>query len=180
MTLGIVLILLGVFASAGAKTSATFSDVRSNSAVEGLGVTIEITDFSVGASQSRVYYPESDALVPEHSFIEADSTVKYLGRTYYRTLRADFYPNYGLVLRPVIITTEVGDLYIHLEYTESMSTSLVEALREETVIPEAVNVSVQTSPLIYVLWTGIAAMFLGIATQLLAELKSATKDVAEK
>lgn len=180
MNLGIILILLGVFVSAGAKTSTTFTDVKLTSPVENLGARIEITDFSVGTSQSWVYYQELDGLVPEHSFLEADSIVEYLGRTYHRTLRADFYPNYGLVLRPVIIPTEIGDLYIHLEYTESISTSLVEALREETILPDTAKISVQTSPLIYLLWTGIAVMVLGIATQLLVELKPVTKDASER
>jgi cytochrome c-type biogenesis protein CcmF len=180
MTLGIVLILLGVFISAGAKTSASFTDVKLNSPVEDLGVRIEVTNLSVGTSQSRVYYQQLDDLIPEYAFLKADSTVKYLGKTYHKTLRADFYPNYGLVLRPLIIPTEIGDLYIHLEYTEEMETSLVEALREETVLPDITNISVQTSPLIYVLWAGIITMVLGITTQLFIELKLSTKDVSHR
>lgn len=171
MHLGVILILLGVFVSAGAKTSTTFTDVRLNSSVEEMGVKLMITDFSVGSSQSRVYHEQLDDLIPEHSFLEADTTVQYLGNTYHRTLRADFYPNYGLVLRPLIISTLTGDLYVHFNYTESMSTSVVEALREETVLPNTVDIMVQTSPLIYLLWAGIGVMFLGIATQLFAEIK---------
>jgi cytochrome c-type biogenesis protein CcmF len=180
MTLGNVLILLGVFISAGAKTSASFADVKLNSPVESLGVRIEIANFSVGTSQSRVFYQELDGLIPEFSFLEADSTINYRGRIYCRTLRADFYPNYGFVLRPVIIPTEIGDLYVHLEYTDSMETSLVEALREETVLPDTANISIQTSPLIYVLWAGIVIMVVGIAVQLFTEFNSSTNDKSHR
>ena len=174
ITLGLVLILLGVFTSAGAKTSGNISDVKLNSPVETLGVTLEVTDFSVGASQSLIYYQELDGLIPEYSFLKVDTTIEYMGETYHRTFQADYYPNYGLVLRPQIIGTLTGDLYIHLDYTENMSTSLVEALRNEIIIPDTVNIAIQTSPLIYILWIGIAVMVLGVATQLLVELKQAT------
>jgi hypothetical protein len=113
-----------------------------------------------------------DGLVPEYSFLAVESTIHYMGRTYHRIFQADYYPNYGLVLRPQVISTEAGDLYMHLEYIASMSTSLVEALRGVIIIPDTVNIMVQTSPLIYLLWTGIAVMVLSIATQLLVELKT--------
>ena len=57
-----------------------------------------------------------------------------------------------------------------------METSLLEALREETVLPDTANISVQTSPLIYVLWAGIVIMVLGIAVQLFTEFNSTTND----
>jgi c-type cytochrome biogenesis protein CcmF len=181
MHLGVILILLGVFVSAGAKTSATFTDVRLNSSMEEMEVELTITDFSVGSSQSQVYYEQLDDLIPEHSFLEAGTTIHYLGRTYHRTLRADFYPNYGLVLRPLIISTVTGDLYMHFDYTEAMSTSLVEALREETALPDNMDIMAQTSPLIYLLWAGIGVMVLGIATQLFAEIKpTGTRDLHQK
>jgi cytochrome c-type biogenesis protein CcmF len=171
ITLGIVLILLGVFISAGAKTSGNITDVKLNSPVETMGVKIDVTDISVGASQDSVYYQQLDGLVPEFSFLHVDTTIEYMGKTYHKMLQADFYPNYSLVLRPQIIGTEMGNLYMHLEYTENMSTSLVEALRNTIIIPETVNIAIQTSPMIYILWTGISVMILGIAMQLVIELK---------
>jgi len=171
ITLGIVLILLGVFLSAGAKTSGNIADVKLNSPVDTMGIKINVTDISVGASQDTVYYQQLDGLVPEFSFLKVDATIEYMGRTYHKVLQADFYPNYGLVLRPQIIGTVTGDLYMHLDYTENMSTSLVEALRNTIIVPETVNIAIQTSPMIYVLWIGVSVMILGIATQLVVELK---------
>jgi cytochrome c-type biogenesis protein CcmF len=171
ITLGIVLILLGVFISAGARTSGNITDMNVNSPAKKMGVTIEVTDVSVGASQSMIHYQELNGLIPEYSFLNADATIDYMGRIYHRTLQADYYPNYGLVLRPQILGTETGDLYIHLEYTENMSTSLIQALRNEIIVPDTVNIAIQTSPMIYILWIGISVMILGIITQLLVELK---------
>ena len=173
ISLGLVLILLGVFISAGAKTCGSISELKQDSPTENLGVKIEVSDVSVGASQSMVYYQNLDDIVPEYSFLKVVSTIDYMGKTYHRTLQADYYPNYGLVLRPQVIGTETCDLYIHLDYTEEMSTSLVQALRNEIIVPETVNIAIQTSPMIYILWTGIVVLILGIATQLLVELKAA-------
>jgi cytochrome c-type biogenesis protein CcmF len=171
ITLGIILILLGVFISAGAKTSGNITNVELNSPVEKMGVQINITDISVGASQDSVYYQQLDDLVPEFSFLDLDVTIEYMGRIYHKTMQADYYPNYGLVLRPQIIGTVIGDLYLHIEYTENMSTSLVEALRNDNIIPETVDIALQTSPMIYLLWIGIAVMVVGIAIQFIVEVK---------
>jgi cytochrome c biogenesis factor len=171
ITLGIVLILLGVFISAGAKTSGKITNVELNSPVEKMEVKINVTDIAVGASHDSVYYQQLEGLVPEFSFLRVDVTIEYMGRTYHKTMQADYYPNYGLVLRPQIIGTTIGDLYMHLEYTENMSTSLVEALRNTIIIPEAVNIVLQISPMIYLLWIGIAVMVVGIATRFIVEVK---------
>jgi hypothetical protein len=171
VTLGIVLILLGVFISAGTKKSGNITDVELNSPVEKMGVKINVTEISVGASQDSVYYQQLDDVVPEFSFLHVDATIEYMGRTYNKTMQADYYPNYGLVLRPQIIGTTIGDLYMHLEYSENVSNSLVEALRNNIIIPETLNIALQTSPMIYLLWIGINVMVVGIATQLLVELK---------
>jgi cytochrome c biogenesis factor len=52
-----------------------------------------------------------------------------------------------------------------------MSTSLVEALRDEIIIPDAVNITLQINPMIYLLWIGIVVMLFGIVTQFLLENK---------
>jgi c-type cytochrome biogenesis protein CcmF len=171
ITLGLVLILLGVFISAGTKSSGNIVDFGLDSPVETLGCTIKLTNFEVGASNSMVYYPELDDLIFEYSFVTADSTIQYIEKTYTGTLLAEYYPNYGLVVRPQIIGTAMGDLYIHLDYNENLSTSLVQALRNEIIAPDAVDIVVQTSPMIYLLWIGIAVLILGITSQFVIELK---------
>jgi len=171
ITLGLVLILLGVFVSSGTKSSGSLVDVGLNSPVETLGCKIELTDFEVRASDSRVYYSELDDLISEYSVLTADAIIEYNERTYVGTLLAEFYPNYGLVVRPQIIGTVMGDLYVHLDYNENLSNSLVQALRNEIILPDGVNIIVQTSPMIYLLWIGIIILILGIIAQFVIELK---------
>lgn len=171
ITLGIILILLGVFISSGTKSSGNLVDVSLDSSVETLGYKIQLTNFKVGASKNMVYYPELDELISEYSFVRADAVVEFNEKTYSSTLFAEYYPNYGLVLRPQIIGTITGDVYIHLDYNENLSTSLVQALRNEIITPDALDIVVQTSPMIYILWIGIAVLIFGIITQFLVDLK---------
>jgi cytochrome c biogenesis factor len=55
--------------------------------------------------------------------------------------------------------------------------SLTQVFMENTVVPENVNVTVQTSPLIYLVWAGIALMVVSISLQAAADL--AKKGVEE-
>ena len=174
INLGIVLILLGVLISAGTKNSNNLTNVKLNSPTETLGLTIEITDISIGVSQNTIYFEQLDELIPEYSYLQVKSTINYNELMYHKNLEADYYPNYGLVIRPQIIPTALGDLYIHLDFTENMTTSLIEALREEIIIPETLNFTIQTSPMIYVLWIGIITIVLGIGTDLLIEIKQSS------
>jgi cytochrome c-type biogenesis protein CcmF len=163
--LGIIVLLIGVFVSAGAKSTKTITDVEPNTPVESLGVNLDIRAFAVSNSQSNVYNEELDAVVPECSSISGDITIQYLGKTYHNSLSASFYPNYGLVIRPLVITTKTGDVYLHLDYTDAMYDSLTQALTENIVTPESVAVTVQISPLLYLVWVGIALMVVSMSLQ---------------
>ena len=134
------------------------------------GVSIETGDFTVSNSESSVYNEEVGAVVPECSSISGDITIQYLGKTYQNSLSASFYPNYGLVIRPLVITTEVGDVYLHLAYTDELYDSLTQTLTGNTVTPESVAVTVQISPLIYLVWAGVALMIISITLQAINDL----------
>jgi cytochrome c-type biogenesis protein CcmF len=177
MHLGIVVLLIGVFVSAGAKSTTTLTDVELGTSVEGLGVRFEIGNFTVSSSQSNVYSEQVDDVVSEYSSVSSDVTIQYLGKTYQKSLHASFYPNYGLAIRPLIITTETGDVYLHFDYSDAMYESLTQVFMGNTIVPENVNVTVQTSPLIYLVWAGIALMVVSISLQAAADL--AKKDVEE-
>ena len=127
---------------------------------------LEISNFTVVTSQSQVYTEQLNASIPECSTISSDATIRYLGKTYQESLHASFYPNYGLVLRPLILTTEAGDVYLHFDYTDSLYKALTQRLIGNDVMPESVIVIVQTSPLIYLLWAGVALMIASISLQL--------------
>jgi cytochrome c-type biogenesis protein CcmF len=169
--LGIIVLLIGVFVSAGAKSTRTITNVESGITYPlSSGVTIETGVFTVSNSQSTVYNEELGAIVPESSSISGDITIQYLGKTYHNSLSASFYPNYGLVIRPLVITTETGDVYLHLYYTDELYASLTQTLTGNTVTPESVTVTVQISPLIYLVWAGIVLMVVSISLQAAIDL----------
>jgi cytochrome c biogenesis factor len=64
----------------------------------------------------------------------------------------------------------MGDIYIHLDYTDSIYNSLIQKLDGNTVVPENVSITMQTSPLIYLVWAGIALMVVGISMQSVVDL----------
>jgi c-type cytochrome biogenesis protein CcmF len=171
MYLGIVVLLTGVFVNAGAKSTQTITNAEINTPLEGLDAKLEIANFTIINSQSTIYNEQLNAVVPEYSSISANVTIQYLGKTYQRSLQANFYPNYGLIIRPLILTTETGDLYLHFEYSEQMYESLTQALTGNIVIPESIAVTLQISPLIYLVWIGISLMVVSIMIQAVLDLK---------
>jgi cytochrome c-type biogenesis protein CcmF len=169
--LGIIVLLVGVFVSAGAKNTGTITSVEPGVSYSfNSEVTIETGVFTASNSQSNVYNAELIAVVPECSSVKSDVTIQYLGRTYHGSLSASFYPNYGLVIRPLVISTETGDVYLHLAYTDELYDSLTQTLRGDNVAPERVDVTVQISPLIYLVWAGVALVVFGISLQSIVDL----------
>ena len=178
VNLGIIVLLIGVFVSAGAKSTSIITNVESGvSYPSSSGVTIETGVFTVSNSQSTVYNEELGAVIPECSSVSGDITIQCLGKTYHNSLSASFYPNYGLVIRPLIITTETGDVYLHLSYTDELYASLAQTLMENMVTPERVAVTVQISPLIYLVWTGVALMSVSISVQVVIDLAQKGQEV---
>ena len=170
--LGIIVLLIGVFVSAGAKNTRTISNVEPGvSYLFNSEVTIETGIFTTSNSQSSVYNAELFSVVPEYSTVKGDITIQYLGKTYHGSLYASFYSNYGLVVRPLVISTEAGDVYLHLSYTDELYDSLMQTLRGNNVAPERVNIAVQISPLVYLVWMGVALMVFSISLQLVFYLK---------
>jgi cytochrome c biogenesis factor len=168
--LGIIVLLLGVFVSAGDKSTETITDVKPGTPVESLGVRLEIGNFTVSNSHSNVYNEKLTAVVPESSSINGNITIQYLGKTYHGSLSASFYPNYGLIIRPLIVSTETGDVYLHFDYTNELYDSLTQKLTGNTVTPESVTVTAQISPLIYLVWTGVALIIISISLQAVVDL----------
>ena len=170
--LAIIVLLLGVFMSAGAKTPVTLNDVKINTPQKTIQSDIVITGIQIENSTTQVYNSEANATIPEYSFIKADITMRDSDKTYQGSLYAILYPNYGLVIKPLIITTETGDLYLHIEFTESLYDTLLQTLNGNSVAPNEVSISVQNSPLIYLVWVGVVLMAVGISIQFASDLFS--------
>jgi cytochrome c-type biogenesis protein CcmF len=170
-SLALIVLLLGVFISAGAKTTATMTNVKTNTPIESAPLRIELSNLTISNSSSTIYNEQAAAIIPEYSTLTSDVTIQQSEKTYHGNLSASFYPNYGLVLRPLIVTTETGDVYIHLEYTDSLYKALVQTLEGNSSVPGEVSVTVQNNPLIYLVWGGVALMLVGISIQFVADLR---------
>ena len=168
--LAVIVLLLGVFISAGAKTTATANDVQINSLVETMQLKITITSINIENSTTQVYNKQTNAIVPEYSVENAYITLQESGQTYQESLSASFYPNYGVVIKPLIITTLTGDIYAHLELTESLYNTLQQTLSGNSTVPDRVSITVQNSPMIYLVWGGVALIAITISVQFASDL----------
>ncbi len=170
--LAVIVLLLGVFISAGAKTAVTLNDVKTNTLQEAMQLKIDVTSIRIENSTTQVYNAQKETLIPEYSIVKVDVTIQHSDKTYQGNLSASLYPNYGLVIKPLIITTETGDIYTHLELTDSLYTSLVQSLSGNSVAPDELSITVQNSPMIYLVWAGVVLMAISISLQFAGDLSS--------
>jgi cytochrome c biogenesis factor len=76
----------------------------------------------------------------------------------------------------LILTTEIGDLYAHLDFTDPILSdplynALVQTLEGHSFVPEELSVTVQTNPMVYLVWGGVALMLVGISIQFAGDLR---------
>jgi len=175
LSIAIIVLLLGVFISAGAKTTVTIN-MTTNTPMETSQQTIALSNMRISNSSAKIYNDQALAVIPEHSTLEADVAIVQSERIYKGVIEGSFYPNYGLILRPLIITTEAGDMYIHLEYSDSLYNALVQTYEGNSKIPEEVTVTIQKNPMIYLVWGGVILMIVGISVQFLGDLRPSKQE----
>jgi cytochrome c biogenesis factor len=159
---------MGVFVSATTKQVAEVSDISLNASTEVLGVSIDLKNVTVHNGTGTVQIGEM--LYPENSALELDCVVSQ-GRDSYNTkLWIRLYATYGITSQPTIIHTITGDVYLHLLPTNSTITALTNALFGEEDPPDALAFTVETVPMVYLVWLGVILLTLGISAQLIREL----------
>jgi cytochrome c-type biogenesis protein CcmF len=168
--LAVIIILIGVFVSSTAYEESGNIFATPNSTIETLGTTIALNNFTVYSGTGRVYFPQHDLILPEYSALKMDVAIKEDGKVRYDTLWLYYYTNYGVVSKPLLISTPQEDLYVYLQHTDSSYNSLRFALMEERIPPENVILQVKRNPLISFVWAGIVVLGLGMAILLLGEL----------
>ncbi|NIU38752.1 hypothetical protein GWN65_01925 [Candidatus Bathyarchaeota archaeon] len=168
--LAIVVTLIGVFASSAAKQVSGEILATPNTTISALGLDISLQDFTIYNGTGNVHSMSWQRCVPEYSALKLDIVIQEGGITHQTALWIRYYTLYGIVSPPSIITTWTGDIYIRMLHTESMSDSLIQALANNQVLPEDLYVTVEKSPLIYLVWTGVAIMSAGITMALITEL----------
>jgi cytochrome c biogenesis factor len=170
--IAVIVLLLGVFVSAGAKTSITLNDMKINSPHQASQIEITVTNIQIENSTTQIYNEQLNKIIPEYSIVKAEVTIQDSGRSYQKSLSASLYPNYGLVIKPLIITTETGDVYAHLEFTNSLYNTLSAVLNGSSIAPDEVSITVQNSPMIYLVWVGVILILLAICIQFASDLAS--------
>ncbi len=163
--LAVVIMLLGVFVSAGAKTSTTITDLKPNVPIEALDATVEVTNLKIINATSEVYNAQAQNIIPQYSAVTADVTIRQPDATYSGEVSASFYPNYGLALTPLIVNTPSGDIYVHMEINEELYDILSAQLTGKSTTPAAVTLTVQHVPMVYLVWVGVTLMVVSIVAE---------------
>ena len=169
--LAVVVMLLGVFVSAGAKTSTTITDIKSNVSTDTLGATIQVANIKIINATSKVYNSQAQNVIPQYSAVTADVTIRYKDTTYSGEVSASFYPNYGLALTPLIVNTPSGDLYVHMEINEELYNILSAQLTGNSTTPATVTLTVQRIPMVYLVWVGVILMVLSMILECAVDLR---------
>jgi c-type cytochrome biogenesis protein CcmF len=169
--LAVVVMLLGVFVSGGAKTSTTITDVKSNVSTDTLGATIQVANIKIINATSKVYNTQAQNVLPQYSAVTADVTIHYLDAIYSGEVSASFYPNYGLAMTPLIVNTPSGDLYVHLEINEDLYNILLAQLTGNSTTPATVTLTVQRIPMVYLVWVGVILMVLSMILECAVDLR---------
>jgi cytochrome c biogenesis factor len=169
--LAVVVMLLGVFVSAGAKTSTTITDIKPNVPTEAIDTTVEVTNLKIINATSEVYNTQAQNVIPQYSAVTADVTIHHLDATYKGKVSASFYPNYGLALTPLIVNTPSGDIYVHMEINEELYNILSAQLMGGSITPGSVTLTVQRIPMVYLVWVGVTLMVLSMILECVVDLR---------
>ncbi len=169
--LAVVVMLLGVFMSAGAKTSTTITDLKPNVATEALDTTVEVSNLKIVNATSEVYNNQAENVLPQYSAVTADVTIRQADSVYSGEVSASFYPNYGLSLTPLIVSTPSGDIYVHLEIDEELYGILSAQLTGNSTTPATVTLTVQHVPMVYLVWAGVTLMVVSMAAECFVDLR---------
>jgi len=159
---GVIITLIGVFVSAGARQSSVFADVATNTTLETFELSVKIGNFTVYNGTGRVYASQIDSVAPDYTSLRLDVEILQYGKTYKGVIWTYLYINYGFISNPLVIATERGDIYLHLDITQSMKDALTQSFTGKLVIPGDLIITVEKVPLVYLVWMGIALLCIGI------------------
>ena len=169
--LAIILILVGVFVSSSAEQDSGDIPATLNSDVNALGTSIEISTCEVFASNSFIYSPRVAHFLPEFTAFKIYADVKTDGSVHKSEIWMFYYPNFGIVSKPLIISTPTEDVYIFMQYTNSTYEALFNAMFGSREPPENFIIRVKRIPLVSLIWTGVVAMSVGMSLILLEAVR---------
>ncbi len=168
--------LFGVMFSAAAKQTTTIPSIifgtNGVATTQALDTSIVLSEWKAFKGEGQVYSPDLKSVAPERSSLRVYLDVYRGGDLYLTSAWAHFYANYGPIAQPVVLHTLQGDIYLHLEVTDELYNSLLQAYMGETSsTPQTASLTVSSVPMVYLLWTGVVVMCIGIALNVLADSK---------
>ncbi len=168
--LSLVLILIGVLVSSGGETETISIPVREGSVETVFGNQIMVVDMFVSYGSGEIYYPTHDMIGPEHASLALLARVEDGSRLNEQPLLMSYYPHYGMVSVPTVLSTPWSDLYLSIHPSEGTQEILTAALMGTDVPPGDVILSAKVVPLISLIWAGIVFMIAGMLLVLAGEL----------
>jgi cytochrome c biogenesis factor len=166
----LVLILIGVLVSSAAETETLSVPVGPGSSADLFGTSVTVTDIIVHPGTGQVYYPSHDFVGPEHASLAVLAELENSEVRVQKPLVMAYYPLYGMVSEPMIISTPVRDFYFSVHPSNTSQDTLTKALMGVEVSPGEVVLSAKVVPFIGLIWAGITLMGVGMTIILFSVL----------
>ncbi len=161
--IAIIIILIGVFVSSTTQTESGGIITKPNSTVDALGAKMTLGTPTIYPGRGHVYASAKHFFtMPEYSGLALNVSITDGTAVYNDSLRMYYYTNYGILSKPLIISTLRGDLYIFMEHTNSTYNSLFYALMGEKQQPTDFKIIVKRVPLIWLVWSGVILLAAGM------------------
>jgi len=176
--LGLALTLVGVFISGGAAQAVQVAEVQLGEPEEILGIQMVFDNAISEISSGDVEL--SDGIYPEYISLRMDASVTQAGNDYHTFLEARLYPALGIIIAPTIVRTPSGDIYIHVDQSDALISSLMTATSGDFTAPESLDLTVKTIPWVNLVWAGSALLSIGVSVILAKELGTPRQEPAEK
>ncbi len=169
--IAIIIILIGVFLSSTMEKESGEIVAKPSSTIDALGAKIVVDEPTIYRGRGHIYSNAMRFLAPEYSVMAMNATILDGEAAYNGRLVMYYYTNYGILSRPLIISTLQGDLYVFIQYTDSSYNSLFYALMGEEYQPEDFIIKVKRVPLIWLVWLGVILMTISMAILIWDEVR---------
>jgi cytochrome c-type biogenesis protein CcmF len=166
--LGVIVILIGVFISSTLKQTSGNILTKPGTKIDTLGLRLELKNFTVYTGTGNVHL--GTRCYPEYSAIKIDVEIKQGSNVYRGAFWIYLYTAYGIVSKPLIISTLEGDIYAHAYHTNSTYNTLVHALMNMRVMPKDLIIIVEKIPFVHLVWIGVAMLSIGMGASLIREI----------
>jgi cytochrome c-type biogenesis protein CcmF len=166
--IAIIMILLGVLLSSTLETNDRII-VGTDSKASVLGTELRIPDYRFEGPIGRIFARGN--ILPDHSSLYVNVITSIDNTSFSNDLYAGLYTVHGFVLKPSISRTLTKDVYIALDYRDSIYQGLLLSLTGN--VPDEISefpISIKIVPYVNLLWFGIALLSVGIVASIINDI----------